>query len=156
MALKTMIEFDLKILDHRLNEYMPSYGSVGAAGIDLRACIWGEIELAPGETKLIPAGFSFYMADPKYAAMILPRSGMGFKEGLVIGNLVGLIDSDYQGPISIGAWNRNLEDSIRIQPMQRIAQMVIVPVIQAKFNIVEEFESKSVRGLGAYGSTGVN
>lgn len=150
-----MIEFDLKILDERIREYMPSYGSAGAAGIDLRACIEDDICLSSGQTCLIHAGFSFHMDDPNYAAMILPRSGIGFKKGLVIGNLVGLIDSDYQGPISIGAWNRS-DDPIIIEPMERIAQMVIVPVIQAKFNIVEEFKSKSVRADGGYGSTGVN
>lgn len=148
-----MIEFDLKILDERIREYMPSYGSDGAAGIDLRACIPYCLYLGVGQTALIPAGFSFYMDNPSYAAMILPRSGLGFKKGLVIGNLVGLIDSDYQGPISIGAWNRSNEPIV-IEPMERIAQMVIVPVIQAKFNIVEEFKSKSVRAEGGYGSTG--
>lgn len=143
---------DLKILDARLRENMPAYATPGSAGLDLRACIDAPITLEPGQWQLIPTGMAIYLKDPGYAAMILPRSGLGHKHGIVLGNLVGLIDSDYQGEIFVSAWNRG-HNAFTIQPMERIAQLVIVPVLQVGFNVVEEF-GHSERGAGGFGSTG--
>ena len=144
---------DVKILDARLRDQLPHYATTGSAGLDLRACIDGPILLEPGETRLIPTGLAIHLADPGYAALILPRSGLGHKHGIVLGNLVGLIDSDYQGQLMVSAWNRS-DTAFTIEPMERIAQMVIVPVVQAQFNLVHEFAETSVRGIGGYGSTG--
>lgn len=146
------IHVDVKILDARLKNHMPSYATAGSAGLDLRACVEHTQTLHPGETTLIPTGMAIHLANPQYAALILPRSGLGHKHGIVLGNLVGLIDSDYQGQLLVSCWNRSKESFI-INPMERIAQLVIVPVMQAAFNIVEEFDS-SARGEGGFGSTG--
>jgi dUTP pyrophosphatase len=143
---------DLKILDQRIADQLPHYATPGSAGLDLRACLDAAIILKPGDTQLIPTGLAIHLADTGYAAMILPRSGLGHKHGVVLGNLVGLIDSDYQGQLMISVWNRG-QDAFTIQPFERIAQMVIVPVVQAQFNIVEEFDN-SQRGEGGFGSTG--
>ncbi|NCS64937.1 MAG: dUTP diphosphatase [Hydrogenophilales bacterium CG03_land_8_20_14_0_80_62_28] len=143
---------DLKILDERVRDQLPSYATPGSAGLDLRACLDAAIVLNPGETQLIPTGLAMHLADPGYAALILPRSGLGHKHGVVLGNLVGLIDSDYQGQLMVSVWNRG-RDAFTIQPFERIAQMVIVPVVQAQFNVVSEF-SDSQRGAGGFGSTG--
>ena len=143
---------DLKILDERVREQLPHYATPGSAGLDLRACLDGPMILNPGETKLIPTGLAMHLADPGYAAVILPRSGLGHKHGVVLGNLVGLIDSDYQGQLMVSLWNRG-QEAFTIQPFERIAQMVIVPVMQADFRVVEDFES-SDRGQGGFGSTG--
>ncbi|MHB1093289.1 dUTP diphosphatase [Thiobacillus sp.] len=143
---------DVKILDARLRDQLPHYATTGSAGLDLRACIEGPIILVPGETRLIPTGMAIHLADPGYAALILPRSGLGHKHGIVLGNLVGLIDSDYQGQLMVSAWNRS-QQAFELTPMERLAQLVIVPVMQAKFNIVEEF-ADSQRGEGGFGSTG--
>ena len=146
------LKVDLKLLDPRLHSHMPSYASPGSAGLDLRACIEHVMTLHPGETELIPTGMAIHIADPGYAAMILPRSGLGHKHGIVLGNLVGLIDSDYQGQLFISCWNRG-RTPFMLSPMERIAQLVIVPVLQAQFNVVEDFEA-SERGEGGFGSTG--
>lgn len=146
-----MLTIELKILDERLNE-APSYASVGSAGLDVRACIDEPLQLAPNQGELIPVGFAMHIKDPGYAALLLPRSGLGHKHGIVLGNLVGLIDSDYQGPVMVSLWNRSNTPFI-IEPMERIAQMVIVPVQQVAFNLVEDFEA-SERGQGGFGSTG--
>ena len=143
---------DVKILDPRLHEHPPGYATTGAAGIDLRACIEHSMEIKPGQTELIPSGIAIHLNDPHYAAMILPRSGLGHKHGIVLGNLVGLIDSDYQGQLFVSMWNRG-HQPFTLMPMERMAQLVIVPVIQAQFNIVEEFPT-SERGEGGFGSTG--
>jgi dUTP pyrophosphatase len=143
---------DLKVLDPRLRAHMPTYASQGSAGLDLRACIEHVMTLQPGETELIPTGMAIHIGDPGYAAMILPRSGLGHKHGIVLGNLVGLIDSDYQGQLFISCWNRG-RTPFMLSPMERIAQLVIVPVIQAQFNVVEDFVA-SERGEGGFGSTG--
>ncbi len=143
---------DLKILDERVRDQLPQYATPGSAGLDLRACLDGAMRLSPGETQLIPTGLAMHLADPGYAALILPRSGLGHKHGVVLGNLVGLIDSDYQGQLMVSVWNRGKE-VFTIQPLERIAQMVIVPVVQARFRIVTEF-SDSKRGEGGFGSTG--
>ena len=150
-----MASIDLKILDARLKEdgCAPQYATVGAAGIDLRACIDATLTIRPGETVLVPTGIAIHLSDPGLAAMILPRSGLGHKHGIVLGNLVGLIDSDYQGQLMVSAWNRS-DVAFTIAPMERIAQLVIVPVVQAQFNIVSDFEAASARGEGGYGSTG--
>jgi len=147
-------KIQLKILDPRIgNEFpIPHYATEGSAGMDLRACVEGEVELAPGDTYLVPTGMAIHVADPGYAAVLLPRSGLGHKHGIVLGNLVGLIDSDYQGQLFVSCWNRSKE-SFTIKPGERIAQMVIVPVVQAEFEIVEEFDS-SDRGAGGFGHTG--
>lgn len=142
----------LKILDPRMTDYLPTYATRGSAGLDLRACIEEPLTLRPGDTALIPTGLAIHIADPAYAAMILPRSGLGHKHGVVLGNLVGLIDSDYQGPLMVSAWNRGREPFV-LQPMERLAQMVVVPVQQVEFDIVDEFED-STRGQGGFGSTG--
>lgn len=143
---------DVKILDPRLHDNMPSYATSGSAGIDLRACIEQEIVIQPGQTVLVPSGMAIHLADAGYAAMILPRSGLGHKHGIVLGNLVGLIDSDYQGQIFVSLWNRG-QLPFHLTPMERMAQLVIVPVMQARFNIVDEFPL-SERGEGGFGSTG--
>ena len=147
-----MKQVALKILDARMNEYLPCYATTGSAGLDLRACIDGPITLAPGASELIPTGLSIHIGDPGYAAMILPRSGLGHKHGIVLGNLVGLIDSDYQGPLMISAWNRGSHEFI-LQPMERLAQLVVVPVRQVEFVVVNDFQASS-RGSGGFGSTG--
>ena len=146
------LQVELKILDERLHNLMPAYATPGSAGLDLRACIDHVMTLHPGETELIPTGMAIHLADPGYAAMILPRSGLGHKHGIVLGNLVGLIDSDYQGQLLVSCWNRGREPFL-LNPLERIAQLVIVPVIQANFTVVEEFEA-SERGEGGFGSTG--
>ena len=147
------MQVDIKILDERLREAMPAYATPGSAGLDLRACLTEPLTLAPNAWQLVPTGMALYLADPQYAAMILPRSGMGHKHGIVLGNLVGLIDSDYQGQLMVSAWNRT-DVAFTIEPMERIAQLVIVPVIQASFNVVNEFADVSQRATGGYGSTG--
>ena len=147
------MQVDIKILDARLRDNMPSYATPGSAGLDLRACIDAPVTLEPGQWQLIPTGMAMYLKDPGYAAMILPRSGMGHKHGIVLGNLVGLIDSDYQGQLMVSAWNRS-QTAFTLQPMDRLAQLVIVPVVQPSFNVVDEFEAPSDRGDGGYGSTG--
>jgi len=147
------MQVDIKILDARLRENMPAYATAGSAGLDLRACIEQPLTLEPGQWQLIPTGMAMYLKDPGYAAMILPRSGMGHKHGIVLGNLVGLIDSDYQGQLMVSAWNRS-PTAFTLQPMDRLAQLIIVPVIQPQLNVVEEFEAVSARGEGGYGSTG--
>lgn len=147
-----MQKLDIKILDARLKETPPQYGSAGAAGLDLRACLEEPLTLQPGDTHLIPTGMAIHLADPGLAALILPRSGLGHKHGIVMGNLVGLIDSDYQGQVFVSTWNRGKE-SFTIQPMDRIAQMVVVPVVQVELNVVDDFAA-SERGAGGFGSTG--
>lgn len=147
------MQVDIKILDERLREAMPAYATPGSAGLDLRACLTEPLTLAPNAWQLVPTGMALYLADPHYAAMILPRSGMGHKHGIVLGNLVGLIDSDYQGQLMVSAWNRT-DVAFTIEPMERIAQLVIVPVVQASFNVVSEFADVSQRATGGYGSTG--
>ena len=146
------LQVELKILDNRLNENMPSYATSGSAGLDLRACINESITIKPGETTLLPTGMAIHLANPDYAAMILPRSGLGHKHGIVLGNLVGLIDSDYQGQLFVSCWNRSQEAFV-MNPMERIAQLVIVPILQANFTVVDEF-NLSDRGEGGFGSTG--
>jgi dUTP pyrophosphatase len=146
------MKMDVKILDARLREQMPHYATPGAAGLDLRACIDAPLVLQPGETQLIPTGLAIHLADAGYAALILPRSGLGHKHGIVLGNLVGLIDSDYQGQLMVSAWNRG-QQAFELAPLERLAQLVIVPVAQAEFNVVEAFET-SARGEGGFGSTG--
>ncbi len=143
---------DLKILDERVRQHPPHYATAGSAGLDLRACLDTPVVLNPGETQLIPTGLAMHLADPGYAAMILPRSGLGHKHGVVLGNLVGLIDSDYQGQLMVSLWNRG-QEAFTVQPFERIAQMVIVPVVQAEFRVVEDFAA-SDRGEGGFGSTG--
>ncbi len=145
-------QIDLKILDNRLREQLPAYATPGAAGLDLRACIEHTLILAPGQTELVPTGIALHLADPGLAAMILPRSGLGHKHGIVLGNLVGLIDSDYQGQIFVSLWNRG-STPFTLAPMERIAQLVVVPVLQVGFNIVDDFTA-SERGEGGFGSTG--
>ncbi|HRP75688.1 MAG TPA: dUTP diphosphatase [Rhodocyclaceae bacterium] len=147
-----MHRIDVKILDARLRDHPPAYATQGAAGLDLRACLNVPLCLHPGETSLVPSGLAIHLDDPGLAAMILPRSGLGHKHGIVLGNLVGLIDSDYQGQIFVSVWNRGRE-SFTVQPMERIAQLVVVPVLQVGFNVVDEFVG-SERGDGGFGSTG--
>ena len=147
-----MTTIDLKVLDPRMAEQLPAYATPGSAGLDLRACLDAPLVLAPGQTQLIPTGLSIHIADPGLAAMILPRSGLGHKHGIVLGNLVGLIDSDYQGPLMVSCWNRS-QTAFTLQPLERIAQLVVVPVVQAAFRVVESFET-SARGEGGFGSTG--
>ena len=146
------MQIDVKILDSRLNDNLPAYATPGSAGLDLRACLDAPLTLEPNAWQLVPTGMAIYLEDPGYAALILPRSGLGHKHGIVLGNLVGLIDSDYQGQLMVSAWNRS-STAFTIQPMDRIAQLVIVPVAQATFNVVQEFPA-SQRGEGGYGSTG--
>jgi dUTP pyrophosphatase len=147
------MQIDVKVLDPRMAKQLPAYATAGSAGLDLRACLEGPITLEPNAWQLVPTGLAIHLADPGYAAMILPRSGLGHKHGIVLGNLVGLIDSDYQGQLMVSAWNRS-DVAFTIEPMERIAQMVIVPVVQARFNLVEDFAATSERGAGGYGSTG--
>ena len=147
------MNLDVKILDARIAAQMPHYATPGSAGLDLRACLDAPLTLAPNAWQLVPTGLAIHLKDPGYAAMLLPRSGLGHKHGIVLGNLVGLIDSDYQGQLMISAWNRS-DVAFTIEPMERIAQMVIVPVVQATFNVVNEFAAPSERGEGGYGSTG--
>jgi dUTP pyrophosphatase len=147
-----MTVIDLKVLDARMASLLPAYATPGSAGLDLRACLDAPIVLKPGQSELIPTGLSMYIGDPTLAAVILPRSGLGHKHGIVLGNLVGLIDSDYQGPLMVSCWNRSSAD-FTVEPMERIAQLVIVPVVQASFRVVTEFGA-SDRGASGFGSTG--
>ena len=147
-----MRALDVKILDERLRGSMPHYATGGAAGLDLRACIEAPISLAPGASDLVPSGLAIHLADPGLAAFVLPRSGLGHKHGIVLGNLVGLIDSDYQGQVMVSVWNRSAA-SFTINPMDRIAQLIVVPVVQVRLNVVDEFAA-SLRGAGGFGSTG--
>ena len=147
-----MRNIDIKILDARMQELLPAYATPGSAGLDLRACIDEAITIEAGQTVLIPTGLAIHIGDPSYAAMILPRSGMGHKNGIVLGNLVGLIDSDYQGQLMVSTWNRG-QSAFTLNPMERLAQLIIVPVLQVGFNVVEEF-GDSERGVGGFGSTG--
>ena len=147
------MKVDLKILDPRMADQLPQYATPGSAGLDLRACLDVAITLEPNAWQLVPTGIAIHLDDPVYAALILPRSGLGHKHGIVLGNLVGLIDSDYQGQLMVSAWNRS-STPFTLEPMERLAQLVIVPVVQAQFNVVQEFAAKSERGEGGYGSTG--
>jgi len=147
-----MRTLDVKILDARLRNQVPEYATAGSAGLDLRACIAAPLTLQPGQTELIPAGLAIHLGDPGVAAVILPRSGLGHKHGIVLGNLVGLIDSDYQGQIFVSTWNRGSAPFV-IEPMERLAQLVVVPVVQVALNVVEDFAASS-RGAGGFGSTG--
>jgi dUTP pyrophosphatase len=147
-----MKNVDLKILDARMRDYLPAYATPGSAGLDLRACIDEAVTIEPGQTILVPTGLAIHIGDPGYAAMILPRSGMGHKNGIVLGNLVGLIDSDYQGQLMVSTWNRG-QSAFTLNPMERLAQLIIVPVLQVGFNVVEDFDT-SERGAGGFGSTG--
>ena len=146
------MDLDVKILDARMRDQLPQYATPGSAGLDLRACLDAPLTLQPNAWQLVPTGIAIHLNDPAYAAMLLPRSGLGHKYGIVLGNLVGLIDSDYQGQLMVSAWNRS-DVAFTIEPMERIAQLVIVPVVQAQFNLVNEFPP-SERGAGGYGSTG--
>ncbi|MFM2329836.1 MAG: hypothetical protein RLZZ494_1939 [Pseudomonadota bacterium] len=147
-----MTTIDVKVLDARVSDALPAYATPGSAGLDLRACLDAPLTLAPGQSALIPTGLAIHIGDPGLAAMILPRSGLGHKHGIVLGNLVGLIDSDYQGPLMVSCWNRG-QAAFTVQPLERIAQMVIVPVVQAAFRRVDSFDA-SERGAGGFGSTG--
>jgi len=147
-----MKKLDVKILDVRMRDQLPHYATGGSAGLDLRACLDQPLTLEPGQTELIPTGIAIHLADPGLAAVILPRSGLGHKHGIVLGNLVGLIDSDYQGQIFVSTWNRG-NAAFVIKPMERLAQLVVVPVVQVELNVVDDFES-SPRGAGGFGSTG--
>ena len=147
-----MIDIDLRILDERIREHMPAYATSGSAGLDLRACLANAVSLAPGQTELVPTGIAVHLQDPGLAAMVLPRSGLGHKHGIVLGNLVGLIDSDYQGQLFVSLWNRG-STTFEIAPMERIAQLVIVPVVRANFREVDQFR-ESDRGTSGFGSTG--
>ena len=147
-----MRKLQVRILDERIRSMLPHYASAGAAGLDLRACIDAPLSLGPGESQLVSSGIAIHVGDPGHAAIILPRSGLGSKHGIVLGNLVGLIDSDYQGPVTISVWNRGAAP-FTIQPLERIAQLVVVPVVQVEFEVVEEFAA-SARGAGGFGSTG--
>ncbi len=147
-----MGKVDVKILDPRIRAMLPHYASSGAAGLDLRACLQAALTLRPGDSELVPSGIAIHIADPGYAALVLPRSGLGAKHGIVLGNLVGLIDSDYQGEVLVSLWNRGRE-AFTLRPLERIAQLVVVPVQRIEFNVVDEFAS-SARGAGGFGSTG--
>jgi dUTP pyrophosphatase len=147
------MQIDVKIMDGRMADQLPAYATSGSAGLDLRACLDAPLTLAPNAWQLVPTGIAVYLKDPGYAALLLPRSGLGHKHGIVLGNLVGLIDSDYQGQLMVSCWNRS-DVTFTIEPMERIAQMVIVPVVQAQFNVVNEFAAPTERGEGGYGSTG--
>ena len=147
-----MAPIDLKVLDSRIADFLPAYATPGSAGLDLRACIDAALVIEPGQTQLIPTGLAIHIGDPGLAAMLLPRSGLGHKHGIVLGNLVGLIDSDYQGPLMVSCWNRS-PAPFTVQPLERIAQLVIVPVVQAAFRVVADFDA-SQRGQGGFGSTG--
>jgi dUTP pyrophosphatase len=148
-----MRKLEVKILDERIRGMLPHYATAGAAGLDLRACIEAPVTLHPGDSQLVPSGIAIHVGDPGYAAVVLPRSGLGSKNGIVLGNLVGLIDSDYQGALMVSVWNRG-KNSFTIQPLDRIAQLVVVPVVQVEFEVVEEFAA-SARGAGGFGSTGL-
>ena len=143
---------DVRVLDERVRDLLPAYATAGAAGMDLRACVAEAVTIAPGDTHLVPTGLSIHIGDPGYAALILPRSGLGHKHGIVLGNLVGLIDSDYQGPLMVSCWNRGREP-FTLQPLERLAQLVIVPIAQATFRVVDRFD-ESARAEGGFGSTG--
>ena len=147
------MKIDVKIMDARMAEQLPAYATPGSAGLDLRACLEAPVTLQPNAWQLIPTGIAIHLDDANFAALILPRSGLGHKHGIVLGNLVGLIDSDYQGQLMVSAWNRS-PTAFTIEPMERIAQLVIVPVVQAQFNVVADFAAASERGAGGYGSTG--
>ena len=147
-----MHKLDVRVLDARLLEQLPQYATPGSAGLDLRACVDAPVTLKPGDTSLIPSGLAIHLKNPEYAAMVLPRSGLGHKHGIVLGNLVGLIDSDYQGQIFVSVWNRG-QSEFTIQPMERIAQLIVVPIVQVEFNVVPDFVASS-RGEGGFGSTG--
>jgi len=147
-----VVAIEVRVLDPRMADRLPAYATPGSAGLDLRACIDAPLILAPGEARLLSTGLAIHVADPNLAAMILPRSGLGHKHGIVLGNLVGLIDSDYQGPLLVSCWNRGRE-AFTIEPFERIAQLVIVPVVQASFTVVDAFDA-SGRGSGGFGSTG--
>jgi dUTP pyrophosphatase len=147
-----MRKLEVKILDQRIRSMLPHYASAGAAGLDLRACIESPLNLNPGDSQLVSSGIAIHVGDPGYAAVILPRSGLGAKNGIVLGNLVGLIDSDYQGALMVSVWNRG-KSAFTIQPLDRIAQLIVVPVVQVEFEVVEEFAA-SGRGAGGFGSTG--
>ena len=147
-----MKPIDVKILDPRMRDQLPTYATLGSAGLDLRACLDQALTIEPGATHLVPTGLAVHVADPGYAAVILPRSGLGHKHGIVLGNLVGLIDSDYQGPLMVSAWNRS-QLAYTLEPMERLAQLVVLPIAQVQFNVVDEFE-QSNRGTGGFGSTG--
>jgi dUTP pyrophosphatase len=147
------MKLDVKVMDERLREMLPSYATPGSAGLDLRACLDQALTLQANAWQLVPTGMAIHLNDPNYAALILPRSGLGHKHGIVLGNLVGLIDSDYQGQLMVSAWNRS-DVAFTIEPMERIAQLVIVPVVQAQFNFVDAFDVATERGAGGYGSTG--
>ncbi|MCX5590854.1 dUTP diphosphatase [Alcaligenes endophyticus] len=147
-----MNNVNIKILDARIRELLPAYSTPGSAGLDLRACLNDTLVLQPGQTELIPTGLAMHLDNPGYAAMILPRSGLGHKHGIVLGNLVGLIDSDYQGPLMVSVWNRG-NTAFSIEPLERIAQMIIVPIVQVGFNVVDDFDATE-RGTGGFGSTG--
>jgi len=149
-----MQELQVKILDERMRDHLPAYGTPGIAGLYLRACIDETIEIAPGQTVLVPTGLAIYVENPHYAAFILPRSGLGHKHGIVLGNLVGLIDSDYQGQLMVSTWNRG-SSAFKLEPMERLAQLVVMPVQQVELKVVEEF-TKSSRGEDGFGSTGRN
>jgi dUTP pyrophosphatase len=147
-----MTRLDIKVLDPRMHANLPAYATSGSAGMDLRACIDAPITLKPGDSTLIPTGIAIHVGDPGMAAVIIPRSGLGHKHGIVLGNLVGLIDSDYQGQLMVSCWNRGRE-AFEVKPLERIAQLVVVPVVQVELNVVESFE-ESARGAGGFGSTG--
>ncbi len=147
------MKIDVKIMDARLAAQLPAYATPGSAGLDLRACLDAPLTLQPNAWQLVPTGLAIHLCDPGYAGLILPRSGMGHKHGIVLGNLVGLIDSDYQGQLMVSAWNRS-SVAFTIEPMERLAQLVIVPVVQAQFQVVQDFATETVRGEGGYGSTG--
>jgi len=147
-----MRKLEVKILDERIRAMLPHYATTGAAGLDLRACLDKELRLEAGDSRLVSSGIAIHVGDPGYAAIILPRSGLGAKSGIVLGNLVGLIDSDYQGPLMVSVWNRGREP-FTVQPMDRIAQLVVIPVVQVEFEVVEDFAA-SARGAGGFGSTG--
>ena len=146
------LPIEVRLLDPRLREQLPAYATPGAAGMDLRACVDAPLELAPGQCELIPTGIAMHIADPGYCALILPRSGLGHKHGIVLGNLVGLIDADYQGPLMVSCWNRG-STAFTVQPLERLAQLVIVPVVQASWKVVDTF-TPTARGEGGFGSTG--
>ena len=146
------MRIDVRVLDPRMKDHLPAYATPGSAGLDLRACLDAPVTLEPKAWQVVGTGIAIHLADPGYAALILPRSGLGHKHGIVLGNLVGLIDSDYQGELKVSAWNRS-DTAFVLQPMERLAQLVIVPVLQARFNLVDEFPP-SARGEGGYGSTG--
>ncbi|HWD23124.1 MAG TPA: dUTP diphosphatase [Burkholderiales bacterium] len=147
-----MRKLEVKILDERIRGMLPHYATAGAAGLDLRACVEAPLTLQPGDSQLVRSGIAIHVGDPRYAAIVLPRSGLGSRHGIVLGNLVGLIDSDYQGEVLVSVWNRG-KAVFTIQPLDRIAQLVIVPVVQVEFDVVEEFAA-SARGAGGFGSTG--